>query len=119
MSLFVCSKCGAGHSRFRGRLTARPASYCAACHAEFMRLTRPKYSELTAEEKRKANCRAHARTAQRRGQIQPKPCEVCGTEKAQKHHEDYSKALEVRWLCAACHLTLHKEPWRLEASHGA
>lgn len=37
MSLFTCSKCGSGHSRFRDRLTARPASYCAACHAKHMR----------------------------------------------------------------------------------
>lgn len=118
MSLFTCSKCGAGHSRFRDRLTAKPASYCSACHAEYMRETRPTYGELTPEQRRRSNARAHANTAQRRGQIQPKPCEACGAE-AQKHHDDYGKPLDVRWLCPACHLTLHKEPHRLGVPSGA
>ena len=32
-----------------------------------------------------------------------KPCEVCGSEKSQAHHEDYSKPLEVVWLCKPHH----------------
>lgn len=38
-------------------------------------------------------------------------CEVCGTTDAviHGHHDDYSKPLEVRWLCAACHRQWHVE----------
>ena len=34
-------------------------------------------------------------------------CEVCGSENAQAHHDDYSKPLEVRWLCFKHHRALH------------
>lgn len=38
------------------------------------------------------------------------PCEVCGsTENVHAHHDDYSKPLNVRWLCAAHHSQWHKE----------
>jgi hypothetical protein len=40
-------------------------------------------------------------------------CGHCGmkTEKIQAHHPDYSKPLEVEWLCVRCHgLVHHKYP---------
>jgi hypothetical protein len=40
--------------------------------------------------------------AVKRGEIKYQPCEVCG-EKAQAHHDDYSKPLEVRFLCRTHH----------------
>jgi hypothetical protein len=40
--------------------------------------------------------------AVRAGLLTPLPCEVCG-KKAQAHHEDYSKALSVIWLCQKHH----------------
>lgn len=36
-----------------------------------------------------------------------KPCEVCGNEKSHAHHDDYSKPLDVKWLCAMHHQRLH------------
>lgn len=37
-------------------------------------------------------------------------CEACGRDDARLHghHDDYSKPLEVRWLCASCHQAHHK-----------
>jgi hypothetical protein len=37
-----------------------------------------------------------------------KPCEKCGKPKAQAHHDDYSKPLDVRWLCTECHGEHHR-----------
>ncbi len=37
-------------------------------------------------------------------------CEKCGSsELLQKHHADYSKPLEVVWLCIKCHHAVHKK----------
>ena len=46
--------------------------------------------------------------ALRDGRLQKHPCEVCGEEKSQAHHDDYSKPLGVRWLCTKHHREWHK-----------
>jgi hypothetical protein len=43
----------------------------------------------------------------RDGKITPESCIVCGNEKAQAHHEDYSKPLSVHWLCTRHHNDRH------------
>jgi ribosomal protein S27AE len=45
--------------------------------------------------------------ALRRGDIKKAPCEDCGSDKAQAHHEDYSRPLDVKWKCARCHTDHH------------
>jgi hypothetical protein len=53
--------------------------------------------------------RAHARVrdAVATGKLIPMPCEVCGKSPGQAHHDDYSKPLDVRWLCSKHHNLLH------------
>lgn len=44
----------------------------------------------------------------RDGRIVKEPCSVCGsTERIHAHHKDYSKPLNVIWLCARCHHRIH------------
>lgn len=57
----------------------------------------------------KAAARARVALEIRRGKMAKKPCEVCGHEKAQAHHSDYTKPLEISWLCAEHHRAWHKE----------
>lgn len=42
------------------------------------------------------------------GTLKKQPCESCGEISAQAHHDDYSKPLDVRWLCSSCHAAHHK-----------
>lgn len=40
--------------------------------------------------------------------VTPLYCERCGKQcRLDAHHEDYSKPLEVEWLCASCHSLRH------------
>lgn len=43
----------------------------------------------------------------RQGKIKRLSCEMCGETKSHGHHEDYSKPLEVVWLCMKHHLMTH------------
>lgn len=62
---------------------------------------------MTPEQKFKDTARHIAGVYQRRGKLVPQPCEICGSEQnIEKHHEDYSKPLEVQWLCRPCHLII-------------
>lgn len=96
----LCSKCKIleCHSSYR---------YCRACHREYQRIWR-KSHPLSKTQRWKDNCRSYAHAYLRRGKITRQPCEACGLLRSQMHHDDYSKPLEVRWLCQQCHLNLHK-----------
>lgn len=42
------------------------------------------------------------------GIISKSPCSKCGaTTNIHAHHNDYSKPLEITWLCASCHRKYH------------
>ena len=45
--------------------------------------------------------------AVRDGRLKREPCLFCGAEKVHAHHRDYSKPLDVLWLCPKCHHRLH------------
>ena len=96
----TCSKCGEPNDRL-------PQRYCRACHAAYARDHRPRHVELPEDQRLRSNARAYANVYQRRGKLVPAPCSICHDPAAQKHHDDYSKPLQVRWLCRKCHLALH------------
>ena len=62
-------------------------------------------SHLRNPDKIKANIAVHNAIA--RGKLFKKPCEVCGKERVEAHHPDYSKRLEVIWLCRKHHVEAH------------
>lgn len=45
--------------------------------------------------------------ALRDGKIEKIPCLICGDEKVEGHHPDYSRPLDVVWLCNQHHREAH------------
>jgi hypothetical protein len=60
-------------------------------------------------ERMMANVRLATNAAIRSGKLVRGLCEVCGAAKPEAHHDDYSKPLDVRWLCSKHHKQLHRE----------
>jgi hypothetical protein len=93
-----CTKCGAA-------IDGKRKNWCKACYTAYMRNYRYNRSD-SAEILLRNGARSYANVYQRRGKLIPKPCEVCGDPKVEKHHDDYTKPLEVRWLCKRHHAQL-------------
>ena len=53
--------------------------------------------------------RGKTRYAIKMGKLVKEPCEVCGELKVHAHHDDYTKPLQVRWLCQKHHTELHEK----------
>lgn len=67
---------------------------------------RNKRRRLMHPDKAKAN--QMVGNAIRDGKLIRQPCQVCGTTvKIEAHHTDYSKPLDVQWLCFKHHRELH------------
>lgn len=84
--------------------------------------TDPEWVERRNEDARKRYCpkagkaRYAVRMAVKRGEIvKPDVCEECneGHFRIEAAHTDYSRPLDIRWLCASCH-----RRWDLEEPKG-
>ena len=96
-----CTKCR--------KLKRRPGQpWCLRCHREYMKKWR-KTHPLTLEQKKRSNARSYLKVYLKRGKVKKKPCEICGALDVQAHHRDYSKPLDVRWLCKKHHLRIAKK----------
>lgn len=103
--------------------------YCSPCrplvrqeknklwqHDYYMKNQEEKLEGYSAYNKtEKGRAAQQLRDAVRSGKIERQPCEICSEPKAQGHHFDYSKPLEVRWLCPKHHREEHLFlPWQNE-----
>lgn len=60
------------------------------------------------EHPEKVEARRQVRLALRAGTLTREPCEKCGSPASHAHHKDYSRPLEVTWLCQPCHKAEHR-----------
>lgn len=105
--------------RRRGRVDRR--SRCRTCQRQLegrQERADPKRNEKLKRRREKWPEKERARKAiakrLERGTItKPDHCEGCGKQfpsrQIQAHHRDYSKPLEVDWLCQSCHRAVHRQ----------
>lgn len=87
---------------------AKDRRYAERHREELNRKAREKYHE--DKKKRTLHCiRTSVNQAIRYGKVEKRPCEVCGATPAEAHHCDYTKPLEVMWLCREHHVEWHKK----------
>lgn len=99
-----------GNGRFCSRQCQR--SFQARCNAKAMR-TGESRQERSMRWRKSVPPEVHAahdavETALRNGSLVRQPCELCGAERVDAHHDDYSQPLQVRWLCRGHHLAHHR-----------
>lgn len=84
---------------YSSRKYERPANYLETCR------------KWRAEHRVEWNAKARVRYAVQSGKIlRADSCAVCGVScKPQAHHFDYSRPLDVVWVCASCHKFIHSE----------
>jgi hypothetical protein len=70
-------------------------------YAEYKRKTKQKYPD-------RDKARALVRWAIKNGTIVKMPCQICGYARSEAHHEDYSKPLDVIFLCRKHHAEADK-----------
>ena len=56
-----------------------------------------------------ASARRRLDWAIRTGNMERRPCEVCGDPNTHAHHKDYSNVYDVEWLCPLHHKEVHHQ----------
>jgi hypothetical protein len=120
-----CSHCKTTEGRFVkvARKGTRQYHLCRACNTR----RRKEYYDTNGKEKiatinttfqkrnpeKLAAWQAVARALRNKVITKPDKCSVCNAEKANRllhaHHEDYTKPLDILWVCAGCHRDEHKK----------
>ena len=88
------------------RVAARKAYAVTEAGAASLRKAKAKYRSQNPK-KYEANYKVS--NAIRDGILIRGVCEVCGNTRVHAHHEDYSKPLDVVWLCPTHHRERHNE----------
>jgi superfamily II helicase len=70
---------------------------------------RPCLKSWAKKNKHKTMAHLKVKRAIEKGLLSKKPCEVCGNQIAEAHHRDYSKPLNVQWLCRQHHAEIHRK----------
>lgn len=89
---------------------------CKACknayQRQYSKTDAGKLVQVLADQARKEkfahkrSARSKTFTAIKNGTIKVLPCLICG-DKAEAHHHDYSRPLDVMWLCRTHHMKAH------------
>lgn len=106
----LCRDCHKAAVRTRARTNPRVQEYDRARAKLPHRKKMARQITIKWREKNPQAYRAQTAVgnALRDGKLKRGPCSICGTTKSvHGHHKDYSKPLDVVWLCAKCHQRIH------------
>lgn len=113
---YNCDYCGLDSSDKPSSYKKKKRHFCSnKCYHLFRKHKLPKEEQnrfgsgLAKEEREKrVKARSILNHYLRDKKIERPGCEVCGNEKSEAHHDDYTKPLEVKWLCLKHHRLYHK-----------
>lgn len=66
------------------------------------------YTQYFKEYRKINKDKVNARNRAKFFSLDDKKCEDCGNKAVDRHHEDYSKPLEIKFLCKKCHKKIHR-----------
>lgn len=113
---YICNACHQAYCKPRGYKGGKmPRSYHRAYEREYLadpknrarRAANMKRYRNDPKLRQKHEARWILNRAVASKRIIKGECEGCGSPKTQAHHHDYSKPLDVRWLCMPCHRIEH------------
>ena len=119
--LGVCKECHKKRMKIRSRTNPHVQQYdCARAKNPERKKKAAARTKLWRSENPEAY-KAHTKVgnAIRSGAIEKLPCEFCGELNVHAHHKDYSRPLDVIWLCPKCHHRLHANFPELEGKNKA
>ncbi len=83
--------------------------YCKAYNKKWFEENKQKVREYNRNWVRKNRNKSRAEHTARLHILLKDHCEICGKKARDRHHEDYSKPMEVIHVCPTCHRKLDRE----------
>lgn len=84
-------------------------------HERYLELQRKSQKNYYKNNPEKVKAHAEVQSAIKNGKMARHACEVCGNTVSEAHHHDYSKPLDVWWLCKKHHKMADKGKLHLYA----
>lgn len=94
------SRAASANAGRRGELNYNWKGGVSSNHYKYKKVQKERYPD-------RVRARELVHKAKKSGKLIQVPCIICGCEQTEAHHDDYSKPLDVKWLCKKHHIEYH------------